>query len=473
MPNYNIDIHLWNGSQYININDYVIDCSDIPFFELNDDYKTIISNFELVLSKKIQSEAGIELQIDSACYVQIGYQTIFSGFVFDIQENFANPNYVLQIYSDLQKLTERYCNYDEFHGLLLSTDSMNNYCASTEDDEGYGSAKVLYLLELMFEKIGCEIDLEDVRNKIIFNDTFSSIPTDVILNNINIDEFAFYAINQSSVTKYDDDKDYGLVTSFFEFLQICCSFFGLFIAPAENKKFKLYDRLYGDYNISDNTKYEYIRINKLARHTSYNYQWSFGNQIGLNYRNGYNQDAVSSIVIQKEQDEGTEEINIPQNLFFLARRRRPVQILNITSSGSLTYIDVDSIFGYTAQGGLGNSHYIEITGVEGMTEINGIHRIVSVSSAIKRFTINFTPTNAYTSGGTVDHAGIVYPDHYWNFTDLDKTDEGIANQAKVIIQNKYEIEVTTNIKNTRFNALKNSINIINDRSTILMQEFYG
>jgi len=472
----NFDLYIKSGSQFVNCNDYLIGSEPVPFIDRNRDYELIVSEFSIGISSNAPDfEKNNEVLI-VANELDIS-RCIFTGYIGEKKKNEDSSSWEYLICSDLKFLQTYFLDYETLNNdFVNNSPDINSLCPASFDNEFSPNIRVIYAIERMFSIAGLQINFALVKDDVIFNRFYDGREESILLSKIAIDARAIYAINQSYVAFYREGSNFeptlDSLLNLFDFIKLFFSLTGIFIIPIGEKSFKVYRRTDGNYSVIDDLKWKYS-LNEIEKRTDgYGYEMRFGYKYGEEYRRYYG-DLVTGYtpVTQVIVDSGKENIPWYDNLFFLIRRTRPVNVTNIVyDGGGRTSIYVEDITTYSDV--VLNRRHIEITGVQGMTEINGIHTIYTFIISTKRIIIFFTPTNSYTSGGIVDHAGTVYPDYYWHLDDpIRYPDEGLGNKKKILLNDYISEEITTQATITPKAVVKNYIDM-NSHTSEIVQEIY-
>lgn len=470
MSSSNITFRVFEDETFYDYSDYVVGIDPVPMIDRNRDFEPIVSEFNMTVTRALSALAKGQ---DVVIYKQSNI--IFTGYIDSIRTNYADDTYEVRILSHLALLQNYYVDYTTLHSDLVgNASSIEEYCPAAADFEGYESVQCLYLIKRMFAIAGLEIFWTEIENTVLFNFTKSGKLEDYKAEDIRIDEFVLYAINQSRVYKYDDDPantyehEPSQKITFFDFLKIFCSVTGLFLAPRALKRYLFYHSTLGNYTVSDDYKWGYSSEEIDAREVDYNFIMNFAVQ-DANWRSGYHSKGGAFPIEQINQGTGNNLIDWYDNLFFLLKENWKVNITNATYSAGYVTIYVDDVVTYYEEEGF----YILVEDVVGMTDLNGIHKIIETDWTNKWIKVQLTTAQSYTSGGTVRHAGSSWYG-YWNPNEVgngDTESSGLKYKKRVLLNSYTEEQIETAITVDKYAAVRNHINPVDDTS-IILQETY-
>lgn len=450
--------------------DYVTGIEPIPMIDRNRDFEPVVSEVNVVISKVLTTlQKGQDVMIYKASNI------IFTGYIDSIKNNYEQDVWEVRIVSHLALLQNYYVNYETLHADLVSNAaSIEEYCPAEADFEGYESVQCIYLIKRMFAIAGLTTFETEIENTNLFALTKFGKQEFYTIKDIRIDEYVLYAINQIRVYKYDNnpantyEQDPALKITFFDFLKIFCSVTGTFLAPRALKRFLFYHASSGNYTVSDDYKWGYSVEEIDAAETDYNFVMNFAVQ-DANWRSGYHSKGGASPIEQVNEGTGNEVIDWYDNLFFLLKENWKVNITNATYSAGYVTIYVDDVNTYYDEEGF----YIIVENVVGMTDLNGIHKIIETDWINKWIKVQLTTAQSYTSGGTVRHAGSSWYG-YWNPNEADDiTGEasGLRYKKRLLLNSYTEENIETAITVDKNAAVRNYIDAVKDTS-IIMQETY-
>lgn len=254
----NFNIQIDQGSGYVDITKWCLveprSTEPVPFNNRNRDVTPIYSSFKFILSDK----SGITPAKDDLVLVDVDSEYVFMGYIINIEPDDWMALTEVEAIHYLDKL-----NFEtlEFYNLPPDvTSTADPFEYTSYFNPGVASKfAVLYFVKRTAEMIGATIDTSDVENIVIFSYNFPEGGGDLtpgIQNVYHKDAYfdldVLLSLNQPDAAYHgvydDEDKDYnGNKISYRKLLSEICSSMNYTIHPTGSKSFIL------KYNLGNNT----------------------------------------------------------------------------------------------------------------------------------------------------------------------------------------------------------------------------
>ena len=206
------------------LDDFIIQCDDVPIWKYNRDYSPIIPEFSMTVSQFV-SEALIEEDQPIDVYYDDDTYPVFTGYVIRKQYKTEKRAYEVSVIHNLAKLRNYYVTYANLHSALATGATAQQYLAS--DNQGYPSTQLLWVMQKMFTVAGLVLDGQDIEDIFIEQIVADGDDRDILFQHLRLDENMLYAINQPvacAYSVYDLYPDYvANRITFWDFIQAVCS----------------------------------------------------------------------------------------------------------------------------------------------------------------------------------------------------------------------------------------------------------
>ena len=347
----------------IDISDYVVRLSDIPFIERQRNFEWIVS----VMFASISTEYGTDFELADTVSIYADSQCIFCGKVDSAKKSWDNRTWELELSSSIKLLQDIKIAGEDSDLLtyleLGTTDQFKINTLTYESEIGeleidVKNINLLWLFEAMFNEVGLELDTSALSGVWVRNFTPHSTLRQFNYDDIYIDYQMLLKVNQGSLAEASDN-DYKI--TYFDLLSKIASYFKIIIVPDGEDSFKLYGKnQLSEYSINDNYKYSYSEEDTGAEESNgyifniiYSYTTDSYSDIGFNSiqlayydTTGWSYNNDGSIEI-KDGDEELEITGYNHLIFFLRNKETsPEDFLyqNGFTSGysSFDYFDYDT-----------------------------------------------------------------------------------------------------------------------------------
>lgn len=256
--------------EYVDISNYVLQHSAIPYIQRNRDYTLRCEGFKMTVASTVTGVAGViggqEVLVES------GATIIFFGIVNKYIYNYEDMTYSIEVSNILTELQEAVCDYDTLHALIAGG-SPTMYQYST-DYYSYKIVGVLYLLAKMFAVKSMTLDTTEIDAVDAFTGT-GDFPKTYKYLELYFDEYQLYCIGQDVATIYTEIDDSGPANggywskkkSLFDVASEIIAGFGLILLCTGERTYKVTAAI-GNYTISDTDKYSYAEQSITASETA-------------------------------------------------------------------------------------------------------------------------------------------------------------------------------------------------------------
>lgn len=250
----NFNIQIDQGAGYVDITKWCLveprPTDPVPFNNRNRDVTPIYSTFNFVLS----NESGITPAQDDLILVDVDSEYVFSGYIINVFPDDWQDFLEVEAIHYLDKLNAETLEFYNLPSNLTSTSDPFEYTTYSNPYVAYKSG-VLYFIKRIAEKVGATIDTSAVENILIFSYNFPEGGGDLtpgIQNVYHIDAYfdiqTLLSLNQPDAAYpgvYDDeDADYnGNKISYRKLLSEICSAMNYTIHPTGSKTFVLQHNL--------------------------------------------------------------------------------------------------------------------------------------------------------------------------------------------------------------------------------------
>ena len=393
-------LNLYNLS-WVDLSDYVINATEVGYISRNRDWTLRTETLNIQIAGTLRNVRGSSYNFEAynRFIVKDGSTYLFAGIVDESIYKYDGDYFDVKIKNVLTLLKDYQCNYNTVHN-ELQIGGTNWYEYVSEDHYGNAVVGITWLLEKLFKLAGLILDTTETGITVLTNENGGVDTFSVQIRQFLIDEDMFYCTNQNVATDPSfnpPEIDQTLTPTFFDYISDICSVFGFFIhftgmTPDNIFIFTLFLKSV-NYNISDDYKYEYERINRKAEYkqgfSGCDYAYSLNR---ANYRST-GMHALTTYTTGGKRN----KVHYYKNLFIfyanMAVHEPRTAITNAVRIDGLTVRITSPAHNVT-----GPNEKVLFEEVLGMTDLNGV-RTVFARWDVNVYDVLLSTTQTYTSGG--------------------------------------------------------------------------
>lgn len=402
-----LSVKNYYGGVWVDVSDYVTGAGTVPYISRNRDWTGRIDSWDLTIAGTIIDvrTVGYRFSIGDRFAVYNGTTILYCGSITSSEYDYDSQTFKINTETDLSKLKNYLVEYSVLHTPIVNNSTMW-YEYQAADFYNFKNVGVLYLLRVMFLTIGATLDVSRIDGLTLFHDYRNGFAMDVHGDDLFLDEEMIYAIGASVATNHQSiDLSYGTSKkNFWEVFLEILSYLKLGVMITAVNSYILYETQ-ANYTVADDDVYAKteepflaeVYPNELGLDVSYKGRdfYQSGTITALDHWVSGGSESISllsNLVIQYASTNRTTAYNL-QTLIF---RPQLISLAIVSASYAANEVTITTEYYH----GFKQYDFVNISGVVGMTDINGRFEISAVVSS-KSFKIAVTTIQTYTSGGVI------------------------------------------------------------------------
>ena len=259
----------YDSTKWVDISDYIIDGSPVPFISRNRDYTLKVETIQLNLT----IASGITPKLNDGIRVKSDGTFVWAGYISKAPLNYDNFSYDLEVTNNLYYLSLYKVDYPTLHPLFI-TGTSAQYKTSVlaspttllysapynEGDYNSSTLHILFAIQQMFVKASLTLDITAVDGVSPFSYDFSAAKDGSLIKVVTYDDFyvweeMLYCVNQPGAADHTA-LDYHYPAEFsknkislFDYISDLCSSLSLGIYQTNVLAYKLIPTVIGSQNI--------------------------------------------------------------------------------------------------------------------------------------------------------------------------------------------------------------------------------
>jgi len=262
----------YDSTKWVDISDYIIDGSPVPFISRNRDYTLKIETVQLSLT----IASGITPKLNDGIRVKSDGTLFWAGYISKAPLNYDNFSYDLEVTNNLYYLSLYKVDYPTLHPLFITGSNLQYLPKASVvprnfiGDQGSSTLHLLFAMQQIFVVGGLTLDISSVDSISPFSYDFSAAKDGSLIHTVTYDDLylweeMLYCVNQPGAADHNA-LDYHYPAEFsknkislFDYISDICSSLSFGLYQTDVMAYKIIPTIplasFNSYNPSNDTRY--------------------------------------------------------------------------------------------------------------------------------------------------------------------------------------------------------------------------